>query len=52
MANKKKRMIIKEKEDLKARLEKLPQTFTAATCGEVGAKGVATRVMCLERLKL
>ena len=51
-AAKKKMAIAKEKAALKARIEKLPKTFTAAMCGEVGAKGLAARVLCLERLKL
>ena len=38
-------MIAKEKAALKARIDKLPKTFTAATCGD-------EKVLCLERLKL
>lgn len=49
---KKKKLAEKEKAAFKARVDKLPKTFTAAMCGEVGSKGFATRVLCLERLKL
>ena len=41
-ADKKKAMVAKEKAALKARIEKLPKTFTAAMCGEAGAKGLAS----------
>ena len=50
-AEKKKKMIAKEKAALKARIDKLPKTFTAATCGDEKG-GLAARVLCLERLKL
>ena len=49
---KKKNLLAKEKAALKARIAMLPKTFTAAMCGEVGAKGLAARVLCLERLKM
>ena len=48
----KKMALAKEKATLKARIEKLPNTFNAAMCGEVGAKSIAARVLCLERLKM
>ena len=51
-ATKKKKMIAKGNAVLKARNDKLPKTCTAAMCGEVGAKGLAARVLCLDRLKL
>ena len=51
-AVKKKKALAKAKAALSARIAKLPKTFTAAMCGEIGAKGLAARVLCLERLKL
>ena len=51
-AKQKKAFAAKAKAALKAKIAKLPKTFTAAMCGEAGAKGLAARVLCLERLKL
>ena len=51
-AEKKKKFAAEAKAALKAKIDKLPKTFTAAMCGQPAGKGLAARVLCLERLKL
>ena len=51
-AARKKSFAAKAKAALKAKIETLPKTFTAAMCGAPAPGGLAARVLCLERLKL